>query len=168
MALNFGGFFKTIFEQSNKTKVGLNSKQIEDYNVITLGLTANQTIANNDNDEIIWNKKIIKSNLSMHDGDDTDIIIQEDGIYLLLCQIQWNINATGRRSVGILNGATIIAKSTIGATPTSVTTHECSTIKNLNVGDIITVKATQSSGGNLDVSSSFSEISIFQLENRII
>jgi len=89
---------------------------------------------------------------SMHDNvtNPTRLTCQTAGLYLIVGQVEWQSNTSGRRALSIrLNGATYIAISNDIAAGTNgqvvMTTYR------LNVGNYVELTAYQDSGTNLNV-----------------
>lgn len=74
------------------------------------------------------------------------------GVYLVGVQATWAANSTGIRSVGIFDGSTQLAGSTIPAAASpSQTIHGCQTVVIRSPGASVQMKVQQTSGGNLNL-----------------
>lgn len=74
------------------------------------------------------------------------------GWYALQANVEFVANATGVRQVQIrVNGTTVIASTIVPTTAAGVCRLNISTMYRLNVGDYAEVQAQQTSGGNLNV-----------------
>ena len=84
------------------------------------------------------------------------ITIRTAGIYSLTAAVRWDPNATGTRSIGIVPNATNIAFLAADTRPAATTTNQAtrqnvSTVARLTAGTVVILKATQDSGGPLDI-----------------
>src|SRR6266540_1593217 len=93
---------------------------------------------------------------TIHDTltNNTRLTCKTAGVYEIGGSAEFAANATGVRSLQILlNGATAIVEQDITSTGAVVHRMSVSTVYQLAVNDYVELRATQSSGGNLNVNS---------------
>lgn len=116
---------------------------------------ANQSIPNNAVTILAFNSERYDTDV-MHDTvtNNSRITVNKAGKYLVTANVQFDINATGRRLIGVvLNGTTEFARHAVGPSPADVTALHISTIRNLAKGDFLEVQVFQTSGAALNVTS---------------
>jgi hypothetical protein len=79
------------------------------------------------------------------------LTITEAGVYSVFAELGWAANATGRRSVRIVVDGTSEAADTVQAvdSATAGTRLSVATVLRLDAGDVLTMEAQQTSGGDL-------------------
>ena len=113
--------------------------------------SAAQSIANNATPEtIVWNQSDYTkgSDLPMTGGVAT---VGKAGRYVVTAWVQWASNATGRRRVQIVKNSDIQVIADTNAVSGATTSQSISTVMYCAVNDTIDVRASQNSGGALDV-----------------
>ena len=114
---------------------------------------ADQSVANSTETALAFNSERF-DNDTIHDtsSNNSRLTCKTAGLYLIVANVRWDANTTGGRVLNIrLNGGTKIAESAAAPTPSSVMSHNLTTIYQLAVNDYVEVVATQFSGGPLDV-----------------
>lgn len=110
-------------------------------------------IANNTPTILAWDSEDIDSD-SLHDPavNPSRVTITRPGRYLILAQVNYAQNATGRRSINLLrNGSTLNAQGDQFPNNATDTSHpQIIDIQDLAAGDYIEVQTTQTSGGALN------------------
>ena len=123
-------------------------------------LGASMAIANTTSTAVIWDtEQVDEGGLVDIGAQPTRITIVNTGFYLVTAFIPWGISGTGIRTIGIRpNGSSIIARTVnsaasfvSGSTPQQSVTF----IGVLTAADYLEVLVYQSSGGSLDVLTSF-------------
>lgn len=85
-------------------------------------------------------------------GSPTRLTAQRDGVYIIVGNIRWATNVTGRRFVQIiLNGTTVIGRVEFQSGPTGRADMCVSAIYDLSSSDYVELEAFQNSGGALDI-----------------
>ena len=85
-------------------------------------------------------------------GSPSRLTCNTPGIYVISAALQFAVNATGNRFVGIrLNGSTYIANDRRAAVANEGVVVAIATVYQLAAGDYVELRAAQTSGGNLDV-----------------
>ena len=121
--------------------------------------TASQTISNSTVTFVTWNDELVDTD-GFHDNSTNTSRITipsgKGGKYQINFIITYASNNTGYRQGGIrLNGSTLINLEEKNAVTGSETTMSLSIIYALSAGDYIEVRSFQNSGGNLDITASY-------------
>jgi hypothetical protein len=90
----------------------------------------------------------------LHTGADARLTAPIAGLYVISANVSWaGASAVGARELALRqNGATIIARDVVAASPTPNTTEQAvSTVARLAAGDYVEVVLRQNSGGSLDI-----------------
>jgi hypothetical protein len=115
---------------------------------------------------IDWNSERFDTN-GFHDNvtNNTRITIPTGyaGRYLVTWQLGFNFNATGYREIELLINGSQFPQSYNLTTSTGYTTQSAALVYPFSVGDYIQLRATQTSGGNLDISATQAFISAVYL-----
>jgi hypothetical protein len=87
------------------------------------------------------------------------ITFDDEGVYIIKAQIQWDGNATGRRAarINVNNGVAIIAQNDIPADTTGPQGDAVMAVFRVDEGDTIRIQAWQNSGGALNIIGSRSD-----------
>lgn len=130
------------------------------YYYCTAYRSEDQNIPNNVNTDILFDSTIFPQIGNMHnDGviDNEKMYIRRDGVYIITGGVRWEPNVTGKRTLAIdlygLAGAKGLINITVrnGITPDD--RQAIAGIRHLSVGDYLTLRVRQASGGDLLVTS---------------
>lgn len=113
------------------------------------------SISNNTETTLTFNSELYDTDTIHDTGSNTGrLTCKTAGKYVISCVLEFASNATGYRSVAFrLNGSTYIAGRSQAAVNGMGTQIELTTIYDLALNDYVEVRATQTSGGNLNVNS---------------
>ena len=114
--------------------------------------TSAQSIPNNSATTVTFGAGA-SSGMTRNNGAGT-ITVETAGVYLIVAQVCYVANTSGRREVRInIDGATK-GQVSVPCSPASISSVNASLIVNLGVGDVISSEAAQDSGGALNTSTS--------------
>jgi len=107
-----------------------------------------QSIPHNSETKITWDTTDQNIGFTFTSG--TDVVLPENGVYMVTCTVRWASNGTGFRRIALYLNATLYGDMAIPSVGGS-TTHpmSVSTLIRANAGNIVDVRATQTSGAPL-------------------
>jgi hypothetical protein len=137
---------KIAFQAITASKMGILPRTRVYHNIA-------QTIATGALTALLFNTERFDTD-NMHGGVNPGrIVCKTAGTYMIGASIQWGVNATGTRQVGLrVNGTTIIGSNRFSAFAIDDVHQSVSVIYALAVNDYVEVVARQTSGIGLDVS----------------
>jgi hypothetical protein len=118
--------------------------------------TATQSLTNNTGTKLTFNTASSTPDIGSYDPQgwfdnaNDNITIGQAGFYCVTANVAFATNATGRREVTIVVNGTQAASTNVSAASASTTNLSVSTNLYLDVGDLVTVNALQTSGGALN------------------
>lgn len=120
---------------------------------------ANQAIPTGSTTAVTLDFGVFGTESGIEDVANDQLIAPADGYYRLYAALKYAANATGVRGLRIyVNGSAIFAKYTNFADASLPTLIDGTCLTSLDAGDLVTLQAYQTSGGNLSIVSSTDEV----------
>jgi len=117
-----------------------------------------QEISHDTVTDIAWTAEVVDA-LGWHTGTSADITVSEAGDYLILCNVAWESNATGFRSVYILANGVEQCLATADANAATSTRQVLSAFAyGLSASQVIKAQVYQNSTGAVDIGSATDQI----------
>jgi hypothetical protein len=110
-----------------------------------------ESIPNNSSTPLTWSVQSFDTS-GFVTAPSANIVIPQDGKYLLIAQVEWDGNGTGRRSIFISSNINPGPYPTSYVQPlpaTYATIQQCSGMLSLVAGEIVQVSVLQDTGGSL-------------------
>lgn len=120
---------------------------------VSLYEAANQTIANNVYTDLTWDNEAEDAQ-GFHAAGVASLVIPagKAGLYFAEVAVNWNLSATGTRTIRLMQNANVIDDDyKPGAAATPYPRNRLATFVRCAVADVIKVQGLQTSGGNLDI-----------------
>lgn len=119
--------------------------------------TAHQSITDSAHNVLTWDAESFDTD-AMHDNstNNSRITVKTAGYYLVVANIQWQLNATGVRIVQLKQNGGLIDPFVVPANPSYTSWCTVVTLLSLSVDDYIEVSVWQNSGSAITVNSTYS------------
>jgi hypothetical protein len=124
--------------------------------VARIAYTTTQSLVNNTSTKLLFNTASATPDIGSYDPNgwfdnaNDNITIGQAGFYCVTANVAFATNATGRREVTIVVNGSNAGSVNVSAASASTTNVSVSTNLYLDVGDLVTVSALQTSGGALN------------------
>ena len=107
-----------------------------------------ETVANSTAEVIVWATEDNDTDSMWTSG--SEININTAGVVLIVAQVQWATNSSGRRRLEILRSGGVIARKGMPPVAATVTNQQCVGVHTFTAAQNVEINVRQNSGGNLD------------------